>query len=135
MWMIVRIGVRVGLLCAVALGAASQWQYWWFTVPFGEVNSLPQGMSCSLWLRADLGWNTSVRPRNARLDAHIDQVYNGEIFSGIMIWGGGYVFVTEKPPGIDIGFRHWFVITAFVCLNILVWWLGRRRRDRTCEQS
>jgi len=133
MWVTMRIGAKVGLLCAVVLGAASQWQYLVITVPCGGVNSLPPGINCSLSLRADLGWKTSVCPRHQRQDAHIEQVYSGKILPGILNWGGGYVFVTEKPFGIDVGFHHWFVIAMFVCLNTLVWWLDRRRKARTCD--
>lgn len=133
MWVTMRFGAQVGLLCAVLFGAASQWQYLGITIPCGGFSALPPSINCSLSLRTDQGWGMAIEPRNNPEDAYMERVLNGEVFPDTIIGAWGFVFFTSNPSGIHAGFRHWFVITAFVCLNILVWWLDRRRRARRCE--
>jgi len=135
MWMTMRIGARVGLLCAVVLGAVSQWQHLGITVPWGGVAAHSPGISLAILIPGTRqGWDIAVKPRNEQQDAVVEQAYSGNLYPDTINWGGGYlVFFTGRGWGMMIWFRHWFVVTAFACLNILVWWLGRRRKARTCE--
>ena len=134
MWMIVRIGARAGLLCAVVLAAVSQRHSLGITVPWGGVAAQPPGIGFALLPGADQGWKMDIVRRDEEQDQLIEQAYSGELFPGSINWTGGYVvFFTGRRAGINVGFRHWFVIIAFISLNIFVLWRDKRRRARTCE--
>ncbi|HBE67900.1 MAG TPA: hypothetical protein DDW52_07100 [Planctomycetaceae bacterium] len=80
MWVTLRIGARVGVLCAVVGAAVSQLQYLGITVPWGGVAAQPPGIGVALLPGADQGWKINIVPRNEEQDKLIEQAYSGELF-------------------------------------------------------